>query len=171
MKIKFLIFSMIIFITLLLFSPNSIYAASKSKQNTYTHAFVSSDGEVCSAKVISNIYQEYTTSGTKATYKKRSYWIGLAYVATNTIPSVSSIVCKYVDSNNNTVKTFTWSRDTSPAIYSADIRATWKKYNTTSVKYSKSNKKYLSLAYVVGNSNYILTPFVSKQFKLALKVS
>lgn len=145
-------------------------AASKSKNSSNTWGFVSSDGEVCSATVETTMSQNYTLSGSDATYKTRRYWVGIGYVATHTTPNISSIVCKYVDSKNNTVRNFKWSKDSKTYLYSTNIKATWKKYNSTSIKYAKSNKKYLSLSFVVGNSGYVGRPFVSKQIKMALKI-
>lgn len=49
--------------------PFDVSAKLKTKSGTTkTFAFISTDGEVCSAKVYSTIGQNYTVSGNNATY-------------------------------------------------------------------------------------------------------
>lgn len=84
-----------------------VQAAKLIKNSEKTYAFVSVDGEACSATVNADVTQEYTEQGSIRSYKDRWGYIGYKYVATYTIPKVTySSDPKFVDSNDKTIKTF-----------------------------------------------------------------
>ena len=152
--------------------PFDVSAKLKTKSGTTkTFAFISTDGEVCSAKVYSTIGQNYTVSGNNATYTKRTYWVGLSYVATYTTPQIISITAKYINNSGNTVKTFSWTKDTSSSLLPGDVKVSIKKKNSTSVTYKKNNTNYFYLGYNVGNSEYMISPVQGYNFKMSLKIS
>lgn len=149
-----------------------INAAEKiTKSNTKTFAFVSSNGEACSATVTTSLIQNYTTSGSNATYKKRTAHVSMGYVASHTIPKLTVLNPIYVDSNNKTKKSFTWTKNTGSSIVPGGTKVVaFNKYNKTAITYAKTNGYYYSVSYTVGNSSYVLSPYKSKQVKVALKV-
>lgn len=143
-------------------------AATLIKNVPKTYAFVSTDGEACSATVTAVVTQVYSEHGGIRSYTDRSGSITYKYVASYTIPQVTySSDPKFVDANGNTVKTFSpWTKEDQ--LVSIGTQIVYSKKNTTNVGYFSGNGYYLMQGYMVGNSDYMVTPWYGNSVKLKL---
>ena len=67
----------------------------------------------------------------------------------------------------NTVKTFSpWTKEDQ--LVSIGTQIVYSKKNTTNVGYSSGNGYYLMQGYMVGNSDYMVTPWYGHSVKLKL---
>lgn len=146
----------------------SVQAATLRNNSEKTYAFISTDGEVCSATVTASVSQEYTEHGSIRSYTNRDGCIIYTYVASYTIPQVTySSDPKFVDSSGNTVKTFSpWTKQ--DVLVSSSMKIAYSKKNATNVGYSSGNGYYLMQGYMVGNSDYMVTPWYGNSIKLKL---
>lgn len=146
----------------------SVQAATLRENSEKTYAFISTDGEACSATVTASVSQEYTEQGSIRSYTNRYGCITYTYVAAYTIPQVTySSDPKFVDSSGNTVKTFSpWTKQ--DVLVSIGTQIAYSKKNATNVGYSSGNGYYLMQGYMVGNSDYMVTSWYGNSVKLKL---
>ena len=162
-----LLFCMVISMFILGSSEN-VQAATLADSSEKTYVFVSTDGEACSATVSASVTQEYTENGAIRSYTTRCGYITYSYAAAYTIPQVTySSDPKYVDSNGNTVRTFSpWTNQ--QVLISVGTKVRYSKKNTTTVGYSNNNGYYLTQGYMVGNSDYMVVPWYGNSVKAKL---
>lgn len=168
MKRMNLFVGMIMFVFVFGMFIENVEAVTLSNDNEKTYTFISTNGEFCSATVRASLTQKYTENGAIRSYTDRSGYIGYTYVATYTIPKVTySSDPKFVDSSQNTIKTFSpWAKQ--EVLVSKDTKVAYSKRNTTNVGYSNNNKYYLMQRYMVGNSDYMVTPWYGNSVKVKL---
>lgn len=145
----------------------NVQANTLKEKSEKSYAFVSTDGELCSATVYCSVTQDYTEQGAIRTYTNRTGCTWMTYVATFTIPSLSATNPVYVDSSDTTIRTFSpWNNQ--QVILPGGSYCAYTKINTTNVGYSSNNKYYMKHGYLVGNNAYMGVPFYGGNVKMIL---
>ncbi|MCI7322672.1 MAG: hypothetical protein MR508_05085 [Lachnospiraceae bacterium] len=138
------------------------------EKDEYIYAYTTFCEEILTLGTVCIVTQEYTENGAIRSYTTRCGYITYSYAAAYTIPQVTySSDPKYVDSNGNTVRTFSpWTNQ--QVLISVGTKVRYSKKNTTTVGYSSNNGYYLTQGYMVGNSDYMVVPWYGNSVKAKL---
>lgn len=144
-------------------------ALSKVAQSKFVYAFVDTDGAVCSVTVNCSLKENYTiTNAGKVKYTSRSGYVGYQEYGNASISSKTVKAPCHYKANGSIAKSFNWN--SADYIVATGTKVMYCKENSTSVTYSKTNKKYVKMAFTVGNSDFVLTPYKTDSISMALSV-
>lgn len=146
-----------------------VTAQSKVVNKEFVYAFVDTDGAICSATVNCSLKENYTiTSAGKVKYTSRSGYVGSKEYGNASISSRSVKAPCHYNENGSAAKTFAWK--SSDYIVATGTKVMFCKKNGTDVTYSKKNKKYMQMAFIIGNSDFVLTPYKTGSISMGLSV-
>lgn len=144
-----------------------VAAATISDTMEKNYVFVSTSGEACSATVHVSLNQDYSNAGTMNVYGNRKGCVWMTYVATFSIPHLSATDPVYVNANDAQVKSFSpWSNYS--VLLPGGSYCAYAKQNSTSVSYYNTISYYMKQGYMVGNSDYMVTPWFGDNLKIKL---
>lgn len=144
-------------------------AALKIKKNSKNYMFFDTDGAVCGVTVNCTLKEEYVISSGKVKYTDRMGYIGMVVNGNTGIYSQSAIKPRHFKSNGDVAKTFTdWKRE--DYILPIGTKVLLCQKSSTNVSYSKTTGKYVKMSYIIGNSDFMLVPYVSGSIRMDLNI-